>query len=74
MQFDKCKSTDNVTKFPVLKKLSFEMDKLTEAHGMNTFTLLFSRYVAGLKTFLSTPAGLQLKVKGKAGENELICG
>ena len=39
------------------------MDKLIEAHGMNTFTLLFSRYVAGLKTFLSTPAGLQLKVK-----------
>ena len=48
------------------------MDKLTEVQGTNTFTLLFSRYVAGLKTFLSTPAGLQLKVKEKVEVNKLI--
>ena len=60
-------------KDPSIEKLSFEMD-ITQVYSMNTFTLLFNRYVAGLKTFLSTPAGLQLKVKGKVRVNELIYG
>ena len=58
-------------KDPSIKKLSFE---ITQVYSTNTFTLLFNRYVAGLKTFLSTPAGLQLKAKAKVGVNELIHG